>query len=113
MIRVLATLLVLAVVGVTLYLVFRPAQEVPSANEPDVLITCDGSTGVTPDECRSWGDEVLALGPPSATFEMKDVNHLRFSRPMLGFGSPCQADYYIERDPEVPAWEEDVTCKGG
>lgn len=113
MIRVLATVLLLAVLGVTVYLVLRPGQEVPSANAPDVLITCDGSTGVNEDECRSWGDEVLALGPPSTTFEMKDVNHLRFSRPMLGFGSPCQVDYYIERDPEVPAWEDDVPCKGG
>jgi len=113
MIRVLVAVLVLAVAGVAVYLVVRPSTEVPSATEPNVLITCDGSTGVTEDACRSWGDEVLALGPPSTTFEMKDVNHLRFSRPMLGFGSPCQVDYYIERDPEVPAWEDDVACKGG
>jgi hypothetical protein len=113
MIRALAAVLVLAVAGVTVYLVVRPGQEVTSGSEQDIVITCDGSTGVTAEECRSWGDEVLALGPPSTTFEMKDVNHLRFSRPMLGFGSPCQVDYYIERDPEVPAWEDDVACKGG
>jgi len=80
MIRALAAVLVLILVGVTVYLVVRPGQEVASSSTPAVLITCDGSTGVTADECRAWGDEVLALAPPSTTFEMKDVNHLRFSR---------------------------------
>ena len=112
MIRVLAVVLLLVLVGGTVYLAVRPGQEVTSATDPDVVITCDGSTGVSADECRSWGDDVLALGPPSTTFELQDVNQLHFSKPMFGFGSPCQVEYYLQRYADDPAWQDDVPCVG-
>jgi hypothetical protein len=112
MIRVLLAVLVLVLVGATVVLAVRPGQEVASASDPDVTVTCDGSTGVGADQCQVWGDDVLALGPPSTTFEFQDVNRLHLSKPLFGFGSPCRVQYYIERYPDDPAWEDDVPCVG-
>ena len=113
MIRVVIAVVLVALVAGAVYLVVRPGQEVASATNPGVTITCDGSTGVSADECRTWGDEVLALGAPSSTFEFEDVDQLRFSKPLFGFGSPCQVSYYLERYADDPAWEDDVRCAGG
>jgi len=112
MIRALAVVLLLILLGGTVYLATRPGQEVTSASNPEVVVTCDGSTGVSADHCRSWGDDVLALGPPSATFELQDVNHLHFSKPLFGLGSPCHVEYYLGRYADDPAWEDDVPCLG-
>src|SRR6188508_204660 len=56
MIRALAVVLLLILLGGTVYLATRPGQEVTSASNPEVVVTCDGSTGVSADHCRSWGD---------------------------------------------------------
>ncbi|HEX5039133.1 MAG TPA: hypothetical protein VFW95_03250 [Candidatus Limnocylindria bacterium] len=112
MIRVVIAVVLVTLVGAAFYLVVRPGQEVASGSNPGVTIACDGSTGVGADECRSWGDAVLALGAPSSTFEFEDVDRLRFSRPLFGFGSPCQVAYYLERYSDDPAWEDDVSCAG-
>jgi hypothetical protein len=112
MIRVLVVVALVVVAGGAVYLALRPGQEVTSASDPRVVISCDGSTGVTADECQGWGDDVLAFGAPSTTFEFDDVNLLHFSKPLFGFGSPCQVAYYLERYPEDPAWEDDVPCAG-
>jgi len=107
-----ATLLavVLVPVAVAALLLARPTAQVASSVDPDVTIRCDGSTAVLRDACLVWGDEVLALGPPSSTFEMEDVAVLALSRPLLGFGSPCQADYFLQRYPNDAAWNADIPC---
>jgi hypothetical protein len=113
MIRALIVVFLLLLVGSTVYLAVRPGQEVASASHPEVTISCDGSTGVDADQCQRWGDEVLALGAPSTTFEFEDVNRLHFAKPLFGFGSPCQVAYYLERYADDPAWGDDVACPGG
>jgi hypothetical protein len=90
----------------------RPTVEASSAVDPDVTIQCDGSTSVSQASCLAWGDEVLALGAPSTTFEMQDLVRLRFSKPLLGFGSPCQVEYFLQRYPDDVVWDEDIPCRG-
>ena len=109
--KIIAAVVVLAVLGIGAWLAFgRPAVEAVSSADPDVTVQCAGATGVTASECGTWGDEVLALGPPSTTFEMDDLARLSISRPLLGFGSPCQVDYYLERYPDDSVWNIDVPC---
>ena len=94
------------------FLVLRPPTvEVSSALDPDVTIECDGSTSVSEESCLAWGDEVLALGAPSTTFEMQDLMRLRFLKPLLGFGSPCQVEYFLQRYPDEGVWDEDIPCR--
>jgi len=102
---------VVVLVGAWL-LLGRPAVEARSTSDPDITVECDGSTSVTQEACGAWGDEVLALGAPSTTFEMIDVNRLRFTKPLLGFGSPCQVEYFLQRYPDDPAWDTDIPCEG-
>lgn len=110
--RILALAIVLlAIVAAVLVLFLRPGQEVAASSDPAVMVECTGTTGVSAAACADWGDEVLALGPPSTTFEMKDVNRLRISRPLLGFGSPCQVEYFLERYPDDPVWDDDIPCR--
>ena len=110
--KIVAAVVVLAVIGGVAWLAFgRSPVEGVSAADPDVTIECSASTGVTSSECATWGDEVLALGAPSSTFEMDDLARLRIDRPLLGFGSPCQVQYFIERYPDDPAWDSDVPCR--
>jgi len=110
-----ATLLgaVLVPVAVAALLLARPVVQVTSSVDPDVTIRCDGSASVNREECLAWGDEVLALEPPTTTFEMEDLAMLALSRPLLGFGSPCQADYFIQRYPDDVAWNADIPCADG
>lgn len=81
------------------------------AQSSGVTIECSGPTRASPDVCREWGDEVLAAGPPSSTFEMDDVVRLRLDRPMLGFASTCRAEYFLSRYPDDVAWAESVSCR--
>lgn len=106
----LAGLVVLAAVIGGMLLVARPPVSVASASDADVTIECDAGTGLSADQCRSWGDATLAAGPPSATFEMDDVARLELTRSLFGLGSECSAVYAIERYPDRPAWTEPVDC---
>lgn len=102
--------LVAAVVAILLFLRFGSVTSVESAFHPGVAIECAGSTGVTAD-CGAWGDEILAAGPPSTTFEMDDVVRIRLDRAMLGFASACVAEYFVSRYPDDPIWDEEVGCR--
>jgi hypothetical protein len=102
---------VLAALAVWFLVLNRPTVEASSAVDPDVTIECDGSTSVSEESCLAWGDEVLALGAPSTTFEMQDLLRLRLSKPLLGFGSPCQVEYFLQRYPDDAVWDEDVPCR--
>ena len=103
---------VLAVAAAWFLVVGRATVEATSAVDPDVTIECDGSTSVSEESCLVWGDEVLALGAPSTTFEMQDLVRLRFSKPLFGFGSPCQVEYFLQRYPDDGVWGEDIPCRG-
>ena len=108
--RIGAAAVPLAVAAVLGYLVLRPPVEADSANDPDVVIECSAATGVTPQTCRAWGDEILGQGAPSPTFEMDDLARLVIDRPTWGFSPTCEADYFISRDADTPAWREMIGC---
>jgi hypothetical protein len=105
------SLAMLAVLAVWFLVLNRPTVEASSAVDPNVTIECDGWTSVSEESCLAWGDEVLALGAPSTTFEMQDLVRLRFSKPLLGFGSPCQVEYFLQRYPDDGVWDEDIPCR--
>jgi hypothetical protein len=113
LIRVVIAVAVLALLGALGYVLVRPSSMVTSATDPDVAIECDGSTGASGDACRAWGDEILAQGSPSHTFEMDDLARLVIDRPMWGFSPSCEVDYFISRDAANRAWREKVACQEG
>lgn len=99
------------VVGAALALILtRSPARSPSSVDPDVTIECGAGTGLDPDDCAAWGDGALTAGPPSSTFEMKDLARLELTRSLLGFGPECSAVYYIERYPDDPVWTEPAGC---
>ena len=104
-----AVLLLLAAAGVW-YFVFRPSVTVTSAADPQVTIECAPSASLPEPECRAWGDEIIAAGAPSNTFEMDDVVRVRMER--APFNGSCRADYFLGRYPDEVVWTEEVTCPG-
>jgi hypothetical protein len=110
---VVGALILALVVGVGAWLLLRPTIRVASSADADVTIVCAASTGTDADACGAWGDEVLAAGPPSTTFELDDLVRLELSRSALGFGGECEAAYYLGRYPDRPVWTEPVACGGG
>ena len=64
-------------------------------------------------DCGAWGDEILAGGSPTTTFEAEDVVRLRLDRALLGFGDTCRAEWFLGRYPDDVAWSEDVACADG
>jgi len=109
-IRIGATLALLAVGAVLAFLFLRPPVEAVSASDPDVTIECSGATGVSAETCRAWGDEILATGAPSTTFEMDDLARLVVDRPTRGFSPTCEVDYFISRDADNRVWHEAIAC---
>lgn len=77
-----------------------------------IAVECSGWTGWSED-CRGWGEAVLAAGAPSTTFEIADVVRVRLDRPLFGFGPTCVAEYFLGRYPDEVAWTEDVPCPDG
>jgi hypothetical protein len=41
---------------------------------------------------------------------MADLERLDLTRSWFGFGSSCQAAYFIGRYPDDAAWTEDIAC---
>ncbi len=110
---VVAALILALVVGVGGWLLLRPTIRVASSADTDVMIVCAASTGTDADACGAWGDEVMAAGPPSTTFELNDLVRLELSRSSLGFGNECEAAYYLGRYPDRPVWTEQIACRAG
>ncbi len=90
----------------------RTPVEARSAVAPEVVIVCGASTGVDVHGCATSGDELLDDGPPSTTFELKDLARVELSRTLLGFGG-CEVVYFLGRYPDSPVWTEPVACPGG
>ena len=108
---ILVAAVVLAVlVGVGAWLL-RPPVRTTSAVDADVAIVCAASTAAEAAACGAWGDELLAAGPPSTTFEMDDLVRLELSRSTFGLGGECEAVYYLGRYPDRPVWTEQVACR--
>lgn len=84
----------------------RPTVEATSSVDADVTVRCEGVN--SDDACRSFGDALLASGPPSNTFEMEDLALLEIRRPLFGEG--CRARYYLQRYVDDPAWTEEISC---
>jgi len=111
-IRIGAAVAMLAVVGVLAYTFLRPSVEAASTADPDVEIECSAAIGASAEACRAWGDEILGQGAPSHTFEMDDLARLVINRPTWGFSPTCEVDYYISRDLDNRAWQEEIACNG-
>ena len=111
-IRIGAALTLLAVGAVLAFLFLRPPVEAVSASDPDVTIECSAATGASVETCGAWGDEILARGAPSTTFDMDDLARLVIDRPAWGFSPTCEVDYFISRDDENRAWHEATACVG-
>ena len=109
-IRIGAALALLAAGAVLAFLFLRPPVEAVSASDSDVTIECSAATGASVETCRAWGDEILARGAPSTTFEMDDLARLVIDRPAWGFSPSCEVDYFISRDAENRAWHEAIAC---
>jgi hypothetical protein len=90
------------------YFVFRPTVEVAATERADVTIVCAPSASMAEDDCRAWGDSVLAMGAPSTTFELEDVVRVKFER--APFSGSCRAEYFLGRYPDDVVWTEDVDC---
>lgn len=104
--------IVLVVVAVGAFVVTRPVVQGTSTVDADVTVRCEASAGSV-EACVAWGDAILADGPPSTTFEMQDVARLVIRRPMFGLAAPCQVDYFLQRYPDDPVWNEDTPCRDG
>ncbi len=98
---------VVVLIGLAAFVLLRPATVVNTPGS-DVMIRCDAS--VVAEDCGTWGDAVLADGAPTTTFDMADLERLDLTRSLFGFGSSCQAAYFIGRYPDDAAWTEDIAC---
>lgn len=111
-IRIGAAVALLGAAGLLAYLLLRPPVEAASASDPDVAIACSAATGVSVETCRAWGDEILARGSPSPTFEMDDLARLVIDRPTWGLSATCEVEYFISRDARNRVWHEETACVG-
>ena len=108
--RIVVITVVALLIGAAVYLfVLRSPVEAPSTALSEVTIECDPWTGLSAIACGSWGDAILASGPPSRTFNMEDLDRLRLSGAPLGLGS-CRADWFLGRDRAQPVWSEELEC---
>ncbi len=108
--RIVVIAVVALLIGAATYLfVLRSPVEAPSVALPGVTIECDAWTGVSAGACGSWGDEILAGGPPSRTFNMEDLERLRLSGAPLALGS-CRAEWFLGRDLLQPVWSDELEC---
>lgn len=108
-----AVVLVLVVGAVVALVMLRPASSATSTVDPEVTIECTAAAGADAAGCRDWGDDILAEGSPTTTFEAEDVVRLRLDRELFGFGQACRAEWFLGRYPDDVAWSEPVTCPGG
>jgi hypothetical protein len=102
----------LVLLGLGAWQVLRPPVRAAAGADPDVTVVCAAASGLEQAACAAWGDEILAAGPPSTTFEMEDLERLELSRSLLGLGD-CQVAYFLGRYPDDAAWTEATDCPGG
>jgi hypothetical protein len=113
-IRIVVVVVIALLLAAAVYLfVLRSPVEAPSALLAGVTIECDAWTGLSPTDCRAWGDDVLAAGPPTRTFNMSDLDRIAISRPILGLVDACRVAYYLGRHPTSPVSETEIACPGG
>lgn len=105
-----AGVVVAAIVVVGAFVLTRPRIEVGASVDSGVTVRCEASAG-TAESCAAWGDDVLAQGPPSTTFELQDVSLLVIRRPLFGLAPTCEVDYMLGRYPDDPAWTEETPCR--
>lgn len=96
--------------GAATYLLLRPGVVTTAAGAPDVVVTCSAATSLDEAACRTWGDGVIAAGPPSSTFEMSDLGRLSLDRGLFGFASNCRTEWYITRYDAEPVWTDEDVC---
>jgi hypothetical protein len=98
---------VIVLAGVAAFVLLRPATEV-RASGSEAMIRCDAS--VMAEDCGTWGDAILADGAPTTTFDVADLERLDLARSLFGFGSSCEAAYFIGRYPDDAVWTEEIAC---
>ncbi|HEX2194912.1 MAG TPA: hypothetical protein VHK63_08180 [Candidatus Limnocylindria bacterium] len=82
------------------------------ASAGDVGVECAASAGLSEPACASWGQTVVAAGPPSRTFEMEDLGRLTLERGWFGLAPSCEARWYTTRYPDEPVATRVVDCPG-
>lgn len=75
-----------------------------------VVIRCDAGAGLGIEACRDSVDAIIAVGPPTRTFEITDVARVELHRSWFGFGSECEVQWYLERYADSPVATEAVRC---
>ena len=106
-----AGVVLLLLVGIGAWQVLRSPVRATSGVDPDVTIVCAAASGLEQEACAAWGDEILAAGPPSTTFELEDLERLELARSLLGLGD-CQVAFFLGRYPDDAAWTEATDCPG-
>jgi hypothetical protein len=101
-------LVVVALVAALAVLLLRPPAVARSTVHPDVAIECSAASGLDAEACAAWGDELLAGGAPSRTFELEDVVRIRLDGGFIGDG--CSVKWFLGRYPDDPAWTDEAAC---
>lgn len=108
---ILVAVAVVLAVGIAFFSLRPPARATASGGDAsDVAVECAAGAGLDDARCGDWGTERLAEGPPSNTFEMKDLGRLALTRDWLGLAGPCHAVYYLSRYADEPVWSEETPC---
>lgn len=99
------------IIGVLLVLLsYNSGTVATSSSDPQVMIDCDGSTRIAPEECQPWGEAVLAQGSPVDEFAIADVTRLEIERAFWGYVDDCTASYYLTGS-SSPAYEGETDCR--
>lgn len=106
---VVAGAVVLVILGLGAWQLLRAPVRAAAGADPDVTVVCAAASGLEQAACAEWGEEILAAGAPSTTFEMEDLERLELRRLLLGFGD-CQVAYFLGRYPDDAAWTEATDC---
>lgn len=107
-IRALRPWLPVLAVPVFLVLMYGSATVSPASSDSEVIIACDGSTGIEARECQPWGDAILAKGPPAPNVVMTELTGLDIHRALWGYIDHCTVKYLVF---DSVIHEREITCR--
>lgn len=68
----------------------------PATSDASIMIQCDGSTRIEPEQCGPWGDAILDQGAPAENVDVSQITRLHIGRAFWGFIDRCTVQYYVE-----------------